>query len=129
MRPSYDKRSQGIYRSRRGMVCGVLKGLARYFDFPVFWLRLFVLAIMLFTGLWPIVGLYFLIALIMRPEPVVPLETKEDQEFYHSYVSSRSLALNRLKGTFDNLDRRIQRMERIVTAREYDWEGRFNQGL
>jgi len=129
MRPSFDKHSQGIYRSRRGMVCGVLKGLARHFGFPVFWLRIFVLAVMLFTGLWPVVGLYFLIALIMRPEPVIPLETKEDQEFYHSYVSSRSLALNRLKGTFDNLDRRIQRMERIVTAREYDWERRFNQGI
>jgi phage shock protein C len=129
MRPSFEKRFQGIYRSRRGMICGVCKGIAKHLDFPVFWLRMLVLVAMMFTGLWPIIALYFLIAILMRPEPVIPIESQEDQEFYNSYVSSRSLALNRLKGTFDNLDRRLQRMERTVTARDYDWDRRFNQGM
>jgi phage shock protein C len=36
------------------------------------------------------------------------------------------MALHRLKKTFDSLDRRIQRMEGIVTAKEYDWDRRLN---
>jgi phage shock protein C len=35
--------------------------------------------------------------------------------------------LHRLKRTYDNLDRRIQRMEHIVTSREYDWDRRLNE--
>lgn len=37
------------------------------------------------------------------------------------------MALNRLKRSFDNLDRRIRRMEHIVTTREYDWERKLNE--
>jgi len=37
------------------------------------------------------------------------------------------MALHRLKRTFDNLDRRIQRIESIVTARDYDWERRLRE--
>ena len=50
----------------------------------------------------------------------------EEQDFYNAYTTSRSMELRRLKRIFDHLDRRIQRMESTVTAREYDWECRFN---
>ncbi|MBI3301825.1 MAG: hypothetical protein HYZ72_07070 [Deltaproteobacteria bacterium] len=73
------------------------------------------------------VVLYFLAALLMKPEPVLPLETEGEQEFYNSYASSRRMALHRLKRTYDTLDRRIQRIESIVTSREYDWERRLNE--
>jgi len=80
-----------------------------------------------FTGIWLILGLYILAALLMKPAPVVPFQSAEDAEFYNSYTSSRSMALHRLKRTFDNLDRRIQRIESIVTARDYDWERRLRE--
>ncbi len=127
MTQSFEKRFQGVYRSRTGMICGVCKGMAQHFDFPVLWTRVIVVALTLFTGLWPLVLLYFLAAVLIRPEPILPIRNREDQEFYNSYVSSRSLALDRLKRTFDNLDRRIQRMETIITAREYDWDRRLNE--
>jgi phage shock protein C len=63
----------------------------------------------------------------MKPEPVLPLETEAEQEFYNSYATSRSMALHRLRRTFDQLDRRIRRIESIVTSREYDWERRLNE--
>ena len=62
----------------------------------------------------------------MKPEPVLPLQSDEDSEFYNSYTSSRSMALNRLKRTYDSLDRRLQRMENVVTSKEYDWDRRLN---
>jgi len=115
-----------MYRSRTGLILGVCKGFARYFDFSVFWMRAITVALLLFSGIWPMVIVYVVAAVLMKLEPVVPLETEEEQEFYNSYTTSRSMALRRLKRIYDNLDRRIQRMESIVTAREYDWERRFN---
>ena len=116
-----------LYRARDGVIFGVCKGIARHLDFPVFWMRVITAIAFLLTGIWPILIAYIVGALMMKPEPVIPFETEDDQEFYNSYVSSRSMALGRLKRTFDNLDRRIRRMEDIVTARDYDWESRLHE--
>jgi phage shock protein C len=116
-----------LYRSRSGAVFGVCKGAAMYFGVNLFWLRVAVFVGIIMSGIWPGFFAYILFALLMKPEPVVPLENYEDAEFYSSYVSSRGMALQRLKRTFENLDRRIQRMENIVTARDYDWERRLNE--
>lgn len=116
----------GLYRSRNGIILGVCRGVAEYFDFSVFWARTIVLILFLFSGFWPIAALYFIAALLMKPEPVIPIQTDDQQEFYDSYVYSRKGATDRLKRRYDNLDRRIQRMEHTVTAREFDWDQRLN---
>ncbi len=115
-----------LYRSRKGMMCGVCRGLAEYYSFDVFWTRVLTVVAASFVGIWPAVIMYLIAAMVMKPEPVLPLETEEDEEFYHSYSGSRSMALHRLKRTFGNLDRRIQRLESAVTTRDYDWEERLN---
>ena len=116
----------GLYRSRNGAILGVCRGIAEYFDFSVFWTRAITLVLLFFSGFWPVMGLYFLAALIMKPEPVLPIQTDEEQEFYDSYIYSRKGATGRLKRRYDNLHRRIQRLEHTVTAREFDWENRLN---
>jgi phage shock protein C len=116
-----------LYRSRHGIICGVCRGVAEYLDFSVFWTRMIAVALLIFTGLWPIVGIYLLAMLVMKPEPLVPLESDDEAEFYNSYTHSRSMALQRLKRIYDKIDRRVQRMEHAVTAREYDWDQRLNR--
>jgi phage shock protein C len=116
----------GLYRSRRGAILGVCRGVAEYFDFSVFWTRAIALVFLIFTGLWPILGLYFLAAILMKPEPPMPIKTEEEEEFYDSYVHSRRGAVDRLKRRYDNLELRIQKMEGSVTAKEFDWERRLN---
>jgi phage shock protein C len=118
---------KGLYRSRDGRILGVCKGFADYLDFPVRWLRIGAILAAIFSGFWPVMGLYFLAAILMKPEPVVPLENDDDREFYDSYATSRAMALQRLKRVFDSLDRRIRRVEDTVTAREYDWERRLRE--
>ncbi|MBM3333892.1 envelope stress response membrane protein PspC [Candidatus Sumerlaeota bacterium] len=118
---------RGLYRSRRGVILGVCRGVAEYLDFPVFWLRILVVAGVIFTGFFPVVVTYFVAGILMKPEPVIPFESESDREFYESYVSSRGLAIHRLKRTFESLDRRIRRMESIVTSRDFSWDKRLNQ--
>ena len=126
MTPRVERRRTGLYRSRTGLIMGVCKGMAQYFDFSVFWMRAITVVLLLFSGLWPMLVVYIVAALLMKPEPVLPLATEEEQDFYNSYTTSRSMALRRLQRIYDHLDRRIQRLESTVTTREYDWERRFN---
>ena len=116
----------GLYRSRNGIILGVCKGIADYFDFSVFWARVVTLVLLFFTGFWPVMILYFVAALLMKPEPVIPIETDEEQEFYDSYVHSHRGATDRLKRRYENLERRIRRMEDHVTGREFEWENKLN---
>ena len=125
MSQSYDRRHGGPYRGRNSIFFGVCRGLADYFDFSAFWMRVIFVTAFILTGFYPIGIAYIVAALVMKLEPVLPLENDGDREFYNSYTSSRPMALSRLRNTFDSLDKRIQRMESIVTARDYDWDQRL----
>lgn len=122
----YSHKRRGIYRSRDGAILGVCRGVAEYFDLSVFWIRLAVLVVFLLSGLWPVLGIYIVAALLMKPEPVQPFENDNEREFYDNYVQSPRSAAHRLKKKFQDLDRRIRRMEDKITGREYDWDRRFN---
>ena len=111
-----------LYRSRYGMVLGVCKGIADYYELPVFWIRAGVVFFLVTTGFWPVGLAYFITALVLKPEPVVPFGSESDNEFYGSYTNSRSMALHRLKKKFDQLQNRIHRMEDVVTSREFEWD-------
>jgi hypothetical protein len=49
------------------------------------------------------------------------------QEFYDSYANSPRNAAGRLRRKWENLDRRIRRMEDQVTGREFEWERKFRR--
>ncbi len=128
MTPSDTHRRNGLYRSREGFIFGVLKGFAEWQNLSVFWTRFLFIVVMTFTGFWPAILAYVFAAIFMKPNPVLPFEHEEDKEFYDSYVSSRKLALQRLKKAADTLERRTVRLEAIVLDREADWDRRFNSG-
>jgi phage shock protein C len=120
-----DYMRKGIYRSRQGAIFGVCRGLAEHFDFSVFWVRLIAVVALILSGLWPAMILYILAALVMKPQPVMPISSPEEQHFYDRYTASRHDAAERLKRRYEALDDRIRRMEDVVTSREYDWERRL----
>lgn len=117
-----------LTRSRKGWIFGVCRGLADYAEISVVWIRLLAIAGFILTSGWPLVLIYIVSAIFMRPEPEVDLKNEEEWDLHYAYTGNRSLAVQRLKRKFDQLDRRTRRMEGIVTDREYDWERRFNSG-
>jgi len=125
-RPTDGKLLGGLHRSRHGILLGVCRGIAETFDFSVFWIRAIALIILFLSGFWPIAVIYFAAALLMKPEPAIPIESSEEQEFYDSYVHSRKAASDRLKRRYENLERRIQRLEHTVTSKEFNWEQQLN---
>ena len=125
MNDTHRKLRRGLYRSRQGAFLGVCRGLAEYFDFSVTWIRIFVVLILVVTGIWPVLGIYLVAALIMKPEPVRPFKSVDEREFYDSYATSRESAAQRIKRRYHNLERRIRRLEDTVTSREFDWDRRM----
>jgi phage shock protein C len=122
---NYQQKQGGIYRSRNGVFLGVCRGIAEYFDFSVFWVRIALVILFIFSGFWPVIGIYLVAAFFMKPKPVKPIESEEEREFYDSYVHSPKTAAQRLKKKFEEMERRIRTMEDKVTGREYEWERRF----
>jgi phage shock protein C len=66
---SYSYGRRGLYRSRDGILFGVCKGIADYFDISVFWTRVITLAAFIFTGFCPVGIAYILAVFLMKPEP------------------------------------------------------------
>ena len=119
---------RALYRSRDGVLFGVCKGVAQYADLSVFWFRVVMVVAAVFTYFIPFLLAYLVAAVLMKPEPVLEPATEADWEFYHSYASSRSLALSRLKARFESIERRTRRIENLVTAREFEWDQRMRMG-
>lgn len=117
-----------LYRARDGMIFGVCKGLAERAELKTTWIRLvFILALVL-TGIWPMVIIYTIAAIFMKPAPMQPLQSDDARDFYNSYVTDRSWALKRLHRKLSDLESRTSRMEDEVVDREFDWEQRLHRG-
>ncbi|MHC1712251.1 MAG: envelope stress response membrane protein PspC [Solidesulfovibrio sp.] len=127
MRHYSELRLGELYRSRSGVFLGVCKGLARFLGVSVFWVRVFVLVLTPFTGIWPMIGAYLVAGFFIKPEPVLEPDTDEERAFYHDYLTSRANALSRVKRRFKRLDRRIRRLEDHVTSHEYDFDRRLHR--
>ncbi len=78
------------------------------------------------SGLWPMIGIYILAALIMKPEPIRPFESEAERDFYDGYMDSRRRTLRRIRRHYGNLDHRLRRMEDIVTGKDFEWEEKMN---
>ncbi len=115
----------GVYRSRDGLIFGLCRGIARRFNISVFWVRVITIVLFISFGFWPVGLLYLISPFIFKLEPSIPFGSTHEQEFYDSYTHSRTMALDRLKRIYQKLNKRLARMESIVTSRDYEWEQKF----
>jgi phage shock protein C len=62
-------------------------------------------------------GLYFLAVLIIKLEPAIPVISETEM--------GRG-AMERLRMRYENMERRLRRIEAIITTSEFDWNRRLN---
>ena len=123
----YSRMSRrGLYRSRNGVLLGVCRGVADYFDFSVFWIRATAVILFICTGFWPIVGVYILAALLMKSDAVRSSASQSQPKASGRHRCTRNDAAERLKRKWKHLEKRIRNMEDKVTSREFDWKSRFH---
>jgi len=117
---------RGLYRSRNGVLLGVCRGVADYFDFSVFWIRATAVILFICAGFWPIVGVYILAALLMKSDVVRSTADHSKPKAGGRHRCTRNDAAERLKRKWKHLEKRIRNMEDKVTSREFDWNSRFH---
>ena len=116
---------RGLYRSRDGIILGVCRGVADYFDFSAFWIRAILIVVFILTGFWPVIGIYLVAALLMKSEPGVPGKNYSKRKPRCGFSRTGRVTSERLKRKWRHLEKRIRRMEDKVTSREFDWNSRF----
>ena len=65
MKRRVERQRTSLYRSRTGLIVGVCKGVAQYFDFSVFWMRALAVVLLIFSGIWPMLIVYIGAVLLM----------------------------------------------------------------
>ncbi len=118
----YDR---GLYRSRSGIIMGVCRGVGDYLNFSVFWIRAILIILFLISGFWPVVALYFVAAILMKPEPVIRPHQHYEEGSCAAYARTRRPSSDYAKRRQQTLERRLHNLESIVTSKEYDWEQRL----
>lgn len=106
-----------LNRSRRDRVLfGVCGGIAEYYDFSPWGMRLLFLALALLPVVtFPVMCiLYIALAITLKPAPEPPILSGGYAE--GEQISSRAEALRRIHQRYELLEKRIERMESIVTS-------------
>ena len=110
------RRKNRILRSRDdAVICGVCGGIAQYFDFSPWGVRFAFILFTMISGFWPGIAAYVICSFVMQPAPARPFTDDSSEEFYVVSQTSRTEALHKVQRAFQQLDKRLQRMEAIVT--------------
>ena len=104
---------------------GVCRGVGDFLNFSVFWIRAILVILFLISGFFPVVVLYFVAALLMKPEPMVRFHQHYEEEFCGSYDRTERPFSDHIKRRQQTLERRLRNLESNVTSKEYDWEQRL----
>jgi phage shock protein C len=116
--------SQRLYRSDHGLFFGVCGGIAEHFDLPVWAVRL--LYLLLSVPFLPfMVVLYIVLGLTLKKRPLTFGGTGLGEGMWAECGGSRAEALRLLKQRFEALDKRLQRMESIVTRPGFGLEDEY----
>ncbi len=149
-----DPRSSenSTFRARRGLyknpdkakICGVCVGLAEYFQFETWVVRLIAFSFFLFSGGSAIVA-YFVACFIMDPKPGSRSNKgcfgSEKRRHYQSQAEDKQYnpsvkdvwrkggapteTLGNLEGIFEKMENKLQSMESYVTSNQYQLAKEF----
>ncbi|MDR3135440.1 MAG: PspC domain-containing protein [Deltaproteobacteria bacterium] len=110
---------QGPFRSKNGLIFGVIRGLADYYGISPYMLRLAALGVSIFLAFWPVLLLYIAAAIIMPAEPTVRPVTERDRERVILGRVDPATLVDSLVSRADNLERKIRRLEDHVTSKSF----------
>lgn len=108
---------------------GVCGGIAEQLNWPPWAVRILFIVLQ-FSGIFSFMFLVYLaLALALPKKSVTPsvIPGSAEDTFWRECGGSRSEALRRLSTRFESLDKRLQRMESIVTRPGFDIEEEFRK--
>lgn len=116
----------GLYRdTKHGRIAGVCAGLGLYLDISPKFIRLAAILGCVFGFFVPVVGVYMLLALLLRPMPDPLFQSPQEEQFWRSVSASPNRTTSELNNRFRSLDRRLADIEKSVTSAEFNLRQKF----
>jgi phage shock protein C len=114
-----------LYRNTwDGKLLGVCAGIADYFGFNAWSVRLVVVvSLVLFT--LPTLAAYFAAGFLLDRKPNNLYETSDEERFWRSVRTEPTRTVSDLRHRHRELERRLQSIEAYVTSREFE----LNRGI
>ena len=123
--PNQAPNPRRLYRDvEHSVVAGVCAGIADYFGFSVRALR-WIVALSCFFAFPAVVFSYIAAAILLPRKPVGLYEDENEEVFWRSVRRDPHFTCDDIRGTFRELDRRLQGMERYVTSPRFDLDQKF----
>lgn len=117
-----------LYRSHNGMIFGVCAGIAEYFDLPPWGVRLIWLVLSFMTFPLPLI-IYVVLGMMLPKRPLAPPQAYypngDPFQAQPTRPATHAEMLSRIQERFDALDKRLQRMEDIVTHPGFGLEEKY----
>ena len=114
-----------LYRDpSRGMVAGVVAGLAKHFGFALGPTRLLVFVACLMTmpiGLF----VYIIAAMLLKPIPNETFKSSQEEVFWREIRRSPKATFSNVRFRLRQIDQSLQRMERYVTSPRFKLDRDF----
>lgn len=129
-----NREGRNLYRDpQRGKIAGVCAGLADYFGVETWIVRLLAISGLIFAGF--ITFTAYIAAWFLLDKRPVTLYENEEGEFAEVRMKARSWqagvtphqALGRIAQELDTLEPRLQRIEKLVTSKEFTLQREFSK--
>ncbi|MEO9191174.1 MAG: envelope stress response membrane protein PspC [Acetobacteraceae bacterium] len=109
-----------IYRdTEHGWIAGVCAGIADYAGTDPALVRLAAVICLVFFSA-PVVIAYVVLAVVLKPKPPALFASPAEEDFWRSVRTEPGGVLHGLNGRFRALNKRVGRMETLVTSDEFD---------
>jgi phage shock protein C len=145
--PRYVRKGRRLYKNPdQAKLCGVCAGLAEYFDFETWVVRVIAFSFFLFSGGTAVVA-YFVACFILDPKPGSKskrgcfgnerkrsgTESSEKRQYKPSVKEvwkkgeAPAVTLVEVEESFAKIEGKLQKMETFVTSKKYQLEKEFAQ--
>ena len=123
----WSQNPMGLYRDvKNGKIAGVCAGLGQYLAIHPKYIRLAAILGCVFGFFVPILAIYILLAVVLKPLPDGPMFHSEAEErFWRTMSVSPNRTANDLHARFRTLDRRLADIESRVTSEEFNLRQKF----
>lgn len=104
---------------RHGKLLGVCAGIAVYFDVRPGVIRFLAILGAVFTGFWPIVIVYIIMAVVLETKPAEMYERPEEDAFWREVRTKPDYTAADMRRRFRDIEKRTQDMEAYMTSKRF----------
>lgn len=123
---TFNSRTRLYKIPNEGRCMGVCAGVADYFDMKPKFVRIMFIIAMIFTGIWPLLFVYFVLGFALDAKPGDLYNDEEEEQFWKQTRKAPDYTAAEMRQRFRDMERRTADMEAYMTSKRYKLERELN---